>query len=296
MNDIVGQNGGSMKIAAITMVYRDHWALSEWYRHYADRIGAEHLFIFAHGKDDHIASICPQANIMTIPRDDLSGFDRIRGEVMNGLHQGLSNLYDWVIRTDADELICTDPSVYPNFLDLFREHDDQDALFALGFDVVETETDAAIQPGVFKTRRHAGFTGHYSKTFATKGLPLALHGVRVPKRRLHSFEYCLPRGAYLAHLKYANAAALTEANIVRSQVANSGGKGLPGAAWSEADADAEKFLRDFASKAAVSWHDARDEAYHAITAEPVKLDGRRVIRSKSLRFQTRTILPDWFAK
>lgn len=285
-----------MKIAAITMVYQDHWALSEWYRHYADRIGAEHLFIFAHGQDDHIASLCPQANIMTIPRDDLSGFDRIRGEVMNGLLQGLSNLYDWVIRTDADELICTDPVIYPNFSDLFRDHDDQDALFALGFDLVEAETDTAIQPGVFQTRRHAAFTGHYSKAFATKGLPLALHGVRVPKRRLDNFQYCLPKGAYLAHLKYANAEALMDANIVRAQVANSGGKGLPGAAWSQADADAAKFLRDFEGKTPVSWQEARDEAYQAITADPVKLNGRRVIRSKSLRFQTQTLLPDWFAQ
>lgn len=283
-----------MKIAAITMVYKDHWALSQWYRHYAKQLGAEHLFIIAHGQDDKIAGICPDANVMTIPRDDLNGFDRKRGEVMNGLHAGLSNVYDWVIRTDADELICNDPTIYPNFTDMFTDHADEDAIFALGFDLVQTDGDNDIF-SLFESRRNAAFTGHYSKAFATKGMPLALHGVRVPRRRFDTFGFCLPRGIYLAHLKYANADALIQANIVRQNVARGHGKGLPGAAWSQADRDAADFLTDFAAKTKITWDDASAEAHAAIAAAPVKIEGRSVIRAKSVRFQTRTILPGWFA-
>ena len=40
-----------MKICALTMVYRDYWALRQWYRHYGDLVGAQNLYIVAHGPD-----------------------------------------------------------------------------------------------------------------------------------------------------------------------------------------------------------------------------------------------------
>jgi len=284
-----------MKIAAITMVHKDHWALSEWYRHYGTRIGYANLFVIAHGRDDEIQRICPEASVISIPRDDLAGFDRKRGEMMNGLHQGLLQVYDWVIRTDADELICLDPAHWTDFASLFGAVR-VPVLFALGFDLVETPDDGPIGT-LFETRRHAAFTGHYSKAFATcEALPLALHGVRVPPRRLTKLPHVIPEGVYLAHLKYANGQALTEMDALRAEIAGGDGKGLPGFAWKEAAADAEKFLTGFAAKRLVTWDEARREAFDALTRDPVRMEDRNVVKTRSERFGTRTVLPDWFAE
>jgi len=78
-----------MKICAITMVYRDYWALSQWYAHYSRHLGSDHLYIVAHGHDPKISELCPRANVVTVPRDDLAGFDRVRGHLLNGLQDGL---------------------------------------------------------------------------------------------------------------------------------------------------------------------------------------------------------------
>jgi len=264
-----------MRIAAITMVYKDYWALAQWVVHYGQLIGMDNLYIFAHGKDDKVSRIAKDASVITIPRDDLTAFDRTRGEVMNGLHQGLAQVYDWVIRTDADELIVTDPNIWTDFRTMFSAQ--SDAIFALGFDVVGAE---------------ASFTGHYSKAFATQGYPLAQHGLKLPTRKLNQAAYNLPEGVYLAHLKYANATALAEANAVRTEVASGTEKGLPGQAWKEADADARKFFRTFEAKQITNWSDATAEARSL--AEPTIMDRASVLKTRSFRTETRTQLPDWF--
>ena len=63
-----------MKICAITMVYRDYWALSQWYAHYGRLVGFDNLYVVAHGADPEIAQICPRASVITVPRDSLEGF------------------------------------------------------------------------------------------------------------------------------------------------------------------------------------------------------------------------------
>ena len=80
-----------MKICAITMVYRDYWALDQWYRHYAKYLGAENLYVISHGMDPEIAKICPQASIINIPREQLKNFDSVRLRVINGIQSGLGD-------------------------------------------------------------------------------------------------------------------------------------------------------------------------------------------------------------
>jgi hypothetical protein len=266
-----------MKIAAITMVYKDYWALAQWVDHYGRLIGMDNLFIFAHGKDDKVGQIAKDASVITIPRDDLTAFDRTRAEVMNGLQQGLAQVYDWVIRTDADELIVTDPNIWADFQTMFRSQ--RDAIFALGFDIVGSQ---------------ASFTGHYSKAFATQVYPLAQHGLTLPTQKLDQAAYNLPDGVYLAHLKYADAAALAEANAVRTEIANGTQKGLPGQAWKDADADARKFFRTFQAKHTIPWLDAVAEA--KALAQPTIMERANVLKTRSFRTETRANLPEWFTR
>ena len=281
-----------MKICALTMVYRDYWALEQWFRHYSAWLEAENLFVIAHGEDPLIAALCPGAQVWTIPRDDLTGFDRRRGRMLNGFQTGLLELYDWVIRTDVDELLCPDPG---QSLHACLAGCDAPAVFALGLNVVELPGDPALTANVFETRRTAVFSGHYSKACAIRE-PVALmrHGVQVRPRRVNRFQYLMPRGLYLAHLKHANRAALKASNAHRVEIASGAGKGLPGAAWRNADEKAAAFFAEVAQMPNVPWPEAVEAAYEMLASNPLRDAETGLIRSRSLRFNTRTVLPDGF--
>lgn len=285
-----------MKICALTMVYKDYWALSQWYTHYGRQVGFDNLFVVAHGADDQIAKICPQASVITVPRDTFEGFDRRRGQLLNSFSDGLALSYDWVIRTDADELICFDPSRYGGLEDVFAGVTSK-AIFALGLNVAEVMNDKVLGEGQMALghRTTAVFTGHYSKAWAGKrGTALWRHGIWVGARRLPTAHFEMPEGVYLVHLKYANLAALELANQHRTEVGNAPGRGLPGAAWKEADRDASRFYTNLAAYEAKQWADARDTAFASIVADPVRDEKESVLRSKSKTFKYRVTLPGWF--
>tara|TARA_R110000868_G_scaffold18172_93_gene80352 strand:+ start:2900 stop:3808 length:909 start_codon:yes stop_codon:yes gene_type:complete len=272
-----------MKICAITMVYRDYWALAQWYRHYGALVGAEHLVVVAHGADPKIAQICPEASILTVPRDDLSGFDGVRGRMLNGIQAGLAEVYDWVIRTDTDELICLDPAKHDSLESVFADQKGQ-ALFALGLEVVQTDD------GTFGV-----FSGHYSKAWAVRGgIPMKRHGVQVRPRRVAQFDYVMPDGVFLAHLKFANRAALAETNVHRAEVASGPGDGLPGKAWEDPEHEARKVQGQVMRMDAVDWQVAEQMARRELAAGPT-VDARiGLVRSRSFKLDCKCVLPGWF--
>lgn len=286
-----------MKICAITMVYRDYWALSQWYAHYARHLGSDHLYVVAHGRDAKIQAICPGANVITVPRDDLSGFDRIRGHLLNGLQDGLGAYYDWVIRTDADELICLDPDRHDGFAALFAAYPRRKALFALGLNLAQTDAEPELVQGedVFRHRRQAAFSGHYSKAWAVRrGTHLVRHGVQCSSEELAEAPLTLPKGVYLVHLKYADLPALSEANRHRKTIGNGTAKGRPGRAWARADQDAAHFYDAFGALPYLDWKTAERRAYKRVRRDPVRDEKLNVLRARSVKFPFRTTLPDWF--
>ncbi|MFT6459270.1 glycosyltransferase family 2 protein [Pseudophaeobacter arcticus] len=287
-----------MKICALTMVYKDHWALAQWFRHYSRLLGPENLYVVSHGADPCIQEICPGASVLTIPRDRLQGFDHWRGRMLNGFQQGLLEIYDWVIRTDADELICLDPARWGSLADMLAQQQ-APALFALGFnlfDFSDAEADAAEAPKapVFARTRAAVFTGHYSKAWAVRRpIGLRRHGIQLRPARLAQFPFAMPRGVYLAHLKYADVAALSAMTEVRHEVANTKGPGSPGKAWQQAAKEAVDKLAEAEALPHLPWQEAEETAWSSLQS-PVRDEASSVLRCKSLRFQFRTTLPNWF--
>lgn len=282
-----------MKICALTMVYQDYWALDQWYRHYGEQVGYSNLYIVVHGKDDRISDICPQASILTIPRDTLSHFDRLRADTLNALQVALLQSYDWVIRTDTDELLCSETGLE----DTFAANQDVPVLTALGFDLVEVDGDPAMTDNVFETRKNIAFSGHYSKAVALNApASLVLHGTRVPPRKIEKFAFRMPREFYLAHIKYSNLTVLADVNEVRQSVGNSSGTGLPGFGWKQANQDAAQFLETFNSKDVKSWTDASKHAHDTLSVKPSRNEKRGIVKTRALKFPYRTQLPDWFSK
>jgi hypothetical protein len=283
-----------MKICAITMVYLDHWALTQWYGHYVRHLGAENLFIVAHGADPMVSKLCPRANILTVPRDRLDGFDNLRDNILNGFQAGLGAVYDWVIRTDADELVCLDPDIHPSFADLLASQQ-ADAVFALGLNVVERRGDPRIGAGkpALPRRPAVSFSGHYSKAWAARnGMALARHGIALPPARVAAYPFTVPSGVYLAHLKYASRKALTVANAHRREIASGPGKALPGSAWAKPKLTARKFYASFEALPDAPWEEAETLAMAQIGTAPYRDLKKGLLRAQNIRPENRTILPE----
>ncbi|MBB3995274.1 hypothetical protein GGR95_002926 [Sulfitobacter undariae] len=285
-----------MKICAITMVYRDYWALAQWYRHYGKYLGPENLYVISHGVDPEIAKICPQASIINIPRDDLKGFDRVRARLINDIQSGLNNVYDWVIQTDADELVCLNPNTYGSFQEMF-ENTKAPALFALGLNLAEVYGDSALMPddNVLAHRNVACVTGNYSKAWAVrKALPLRWHGVFCGRGQTDVFPYEMPDDVFFVHLKHANSDALKETNEVRQSVADSVGEDWGVNGWSNSELHAQRFFRKLAQAQELPWEQAVALGYEVIRENPVRDPTRGIVKPPFNNYVCRTILPDWF--
>lgn len=277
------------------MVYRDYWALSQWYAHYGRRIGEGNLFIVAHGSDPMVQALCPRASVIAVPRDNLKGFDRVRSAMLNSLQNALGHVYDWVIRTDADELVCLDPAQHSSFPDMLSRHD-APALFALGMNVVEMDDDVVLKDGepALCKRSNIVFSGHYSKAWAVRDtVALNRHGIKVRPVRVDSFNFVLPSGVYLAHLKFANRAAMTTVNSDRMNVADSGERGVPGKSWQYAKTRATDYFQEVAAMPLLDWQEGMIKAFDKLQ-KPVLNQKDGLIRTQSQRFKYRTVLPDWF--
>ncbi len=279
------------------MAYKDHWALSQWFRHYSRLLGPENLYVVSHGADPRIQEICPGASVLTIPRDRLQGFDHWRGRMLNGFQQGLLEIYDWVIRSDADELICLDPARWGSLADMLADQQ-APAVFALGFNLFDFSQSGvnATDLSVFAKTRDAVFTGHYSKAWAVRRpIGLRRHGIQLRPARLAQFPFAMPRGVYLAHLKYADVAALSAMSEVRQEVGNSEGPGTPGKAWKQAAKEAVEKREEAEALPQLPWDEAEETAWNSLQS-PVRDEASSVLRCKSLRFQFRTTLPSWFSR
>ncbi len=285
-----------MKICAITMVYQDYWALAQWYRHYGGHLGPRNLFVISHGHDPRIAEICPDASIITVPRGNLKHFDRVRMRLMNSIQAGLNNLYDWVIQTDADELVCFNPATHGSFGDLFAASS-APALFALGLNLAEVEGDVPLKPSdsALAHRSIACVTGNYSKAWAVrKALPLRWHGVFCGHKRTDEFPFEMPDDVFFVHLKHANSDALKEANAVRRAVADSVGESWNVNGWAKPDHHAKRFFRKLAATQELPWEQAVALGYKQIRDDPVRDAERGIVKPPFINYVCRTTLPDWF--
>ncbi|MEP2181536.1 glycosyltransferase family 2 protein [Roseibium sp.] len=285
-----------MKICAITMVYRDYWALAQWIRHYSKHLGIGNLYVMVHGPDEKVNEIAAGANIWTIPRDSLEGFDKRRYKMLNQFQSGLLQFYDWVIRTDTDELICVDPDLHGS-LDRFLSQTSDEAVFATGLNVFEQADEQEMPEGVsvFDCRAAAVITGNYSKAWAVKAdAPLMRHGVKLTTPGGKPYSYSFPHGVYLAHLKFANIDALADVNVTRKEVARAGVSGLPGWGWKRADDHTKKFFIEAETLNFTPWTDAVANAFERITTDMKYDEKDGVIRAPGIPYLAKVRLPKWF--
>ena len=303
-------NAVVMKIAAITMVHEEYAMLEKWYHHYGNLVGYDNLYVMSHGRDDRHRDITPKASHVTVPRDKLSGFEGRRQKSLADFQKSLFPYYDAVIRVDVDELVFVDPDLHDSLHDCFEatQLDKTDAWFALGFNLFSMDPGLSVDLNstISETMRDCFITSVYSKAIASRWHSVVfLHGaLYTGPKKLHQDRYKMPKGLYLAHLKYVNADELAAANRVRADMTSKdihGDKRAEiGAFWEDGDEEARKWLERWRSYPELEAETTFEEARQKMTT-PWRLvapktflgdEGRVLVQKYNEKARVR--LPDRF--
>ncbi|CUH83244.1 hypothetical protein [Thalassovita mediterranea] len=95
-----------MKIAFVTMVWRDYWLLKKWISHNEQWVPRRQLYVINHGGDPKIDEIAEGCSIIHAPRDELTPrLDRQRWDLLGAVTNGLLAFYDRVVCSDVDEFL-----------------------------------------------------------------------------------------------------------------------------------------------------------------------------------------------
>lgn len=162
-----------VEVAAVTMLYNEPDFVTIWARHYSAQVGAKNCYIIDHGTDDgsidalrKTDGLC-DVNVVRVPR---SAYDDYRcARFVSHFCSSLLEWYDWVVHSDADEIVVADPAQYASLTDYCRACH-HDVVTAIGFNVVHTKDDPPIDPAirVLEQRQWIDFSAALSKPALTR--------------------------------------------------------------------------------------------------------------------------------
>lgn len=283
-----------MKIAAITMVYKEHQMLKRWYDYYGELVGHENLYVVSHGRDDAHRDITPLASHITVPRDDLQRFEGMRQQSLAYLQRSLYSYYDAVIRVDTDEFLVFDPDVHDSFEDALysTNFETTEAWFALGMQLFTEEEDIAIEPDQLITdhAQHCVISPIYSKAACCRrNIVTFLHGAwYVGSNNVQMGRFQMPNGLYLFHLKYALKDELAEANKIRAEMStddpNDTTRFKTGEYWSDGDRVANEWLTKWRAFPPVDF-DEEVERAHALLSKDMTQKPPLSVKGQPSRIQ-----------
>ncbi len=233
------------KVAALTMVYKDHWFLEKWLDHYAAHLGRDNLYVLSHGRDSRIDQLCRGANLSVLPRTGpVPDFDRKKADVLNTYIELLHDGYDAVIAADVDELVAADPAAsdLPFAKFILASGAGKAAINCLAWELRPTVEDAPFDPalGTLQQRPHALCPALYCKP-AISFRPIRL----MPGQHGSDADLNLNRDFLLFHLRYANEAVFQSGQAERNAMAEAalamGEAAKLGSHWA---AQADDLIRD----------------------------------------------------
>lgn len=95
-----------MRIAFLTMVWRDYWLLEKWVSHNEKQVDRRQLYVINHGGDPEVDRIANGCNVIHVPREEVTpDLTRRRWDLKGAMTNGLLAFHDVVITTDVDELL-----------------------------------------------------------------------------------------------------------------------------------------------------------------------------------------------
>jgi len=198
-------------IAAITMVREGGEYLRKWVDWYGAMLGKGNLYIFFDGSDQVPPDYTSGCNVSVVPRVEgkVAEGDRGRAALLSQRAGNLLDKYDFIIGTDVDEFITTDPASglsLPEYLSAL-EPGERKGYSVLGCDVVENsacEASLDYSRPILSQRSYAFLSTRYSKASILCGKAQWGSGFhRIRTNGLH----ILP-GVFLFHFGCADASAV----------------------------------------------------------------------------------------
>lgn len=198
-----------IRVAAITMAFNEPEFLPLWVEHYGRLVGFHNLYVVSLSDRRQRADRTRRYQLIDLP--DI-GFDEIRrAHTMSALQAMLLLSYDWVVMSDADELIVPDPERYSGLKDFLKKNRRQPYFNTVGYNVVhdrDRETPLDVTRPLFHQRDWVRFDAGYCKPLVS----------RIPLKWGPGFHFCdKPRrqtdDLYLFHLRAA------DETIARTRVA-----------------------------------------------------------------------------
>jgi len=189
-----------MKLAFITMVWRDYWLLEKWIAYNTTHVSRSQLYVINHGGDPKIREIAEGCTVIDIPRDGIPmNFDRIRWDLIGSIATGLLGFYDRVVCTDVDELlIYTGEGTLVEHLTKRPVDDDMTAIGALGLNLMPASGGRDDADALMEKFPHALVSGKYSKPCVVDKPSKFSNGAH----GLLGTDYFLDAELLLVHLHY----------------------------------------------------------------------------------------------
>lgn len=186
----------ALRVAVLTDTLSPGFFFPIWCRYYGDLFGRENLHVISYEGIPKIDG----SGLGSVIRLPIPWDDGTRAALFSDLVTFMLGAYDVVIRTDTDEILVVDPAVAPDLRSYLQTMEGSHCT-ARGFDVVQTVSEAALEPGpILAQRRFA-----YPNTALNKTCI-----VRTPVRWSPGFHWCTrppQAGAvFLLHLKRVDVA------------------------------------------------------------------------------------------
>ncbi|WP_319823422.1 hypothetical protein [Thalassovita sp.] len=272
-----------MKLAFVTMVWRDYWLLEKWVSHNSQYVDKRSLYVLNHGGDPKIDAIATGCNVIHVPREELTiDLDRRRWDLLGGVTNGLLAFHDRVICTDVDELI-----VYTGKGSL-QDHlaasaVETVAVSPVGLNLIPSEGEADLTKGVLNAHPQAILSAKYTKPCIVKSrvvYTIGGHG-------LVRGRFTIDPELLLFHLHYVTpdyAQRMAERqDIVAQSVAHNEASGTPANVgkrfwinWSDPAMIREKEFAHFARAAEVAVEDGFEECARILNGA-IKSEGKKVV-------------------
>jgi len=222
-----------MRIAFLTMVWRDYWLLQKWISHNEKVVSRRDLFVLNHGGDPEIDRIAAGCNVIHVPRDELTmDLTKRRWRLIAGVSAGLLAFYDRVICTDVDEIVVYVGDKGGLIAHLEASPNDCAALSPVGLNLIPTPADGTAEGGtVLGNHPHGLLSARYTKPciiaepveYTVGGHGLMNGRFRIdPDLLLFHLHYVTP--------DYAERMAARQ-DIVAQSRAHGDAAGMPGRFW-----------------------------------------------------------------
>ena len=178
------RNVHNLKIAVVSDVISEKGYFPIWHSYYASAVGEENIFLFSYRNKIHNSIVL-----------NLSYSDGMRLKIITYQVEKLLEIYDVVVRVDADEFLIPMNGTLKDYL----ENLEKDYVTARGFNVFQSDDQPLdLKLPILKQRNLMYATAFMNKTCITK----------TPLKWSKGFHFCNKPPAFddlcLIHLKYAD--------------------------------------------------------------------------------------------